>query len=532
MKKKLFNNKIFFLTIAFLSIIVIGSVSYAYYTGNPSNDNNQNLDTDTASLSLTYTDCATSVQSDCANISRELSPGESVTKTFRVTNTGTLEASYFIKFSDVSNTFVNNELVYSLSRTNNTLLINEGIIPSSSNGVTIFEDSLGVGESKEYRLTILFKNIESGNSNNNKGATFSLKVGITTEEVMEASGEITGAIKTFRSMVRSYNRASTSVIALEDPPQEVQTDEVCTNTMAYDGTADNNLRYVGANPCNYVSFNNELWRIIGVMNNVGDGTGKSGPRIKITRNESIGRYSYDTSLSTINSGYGVNEWSQSDLEYMLNEGPYWNRTSGQCAIWTNGSTTSCDFSSTGLTSEAKNLIGDAVWPVGTNGTQGTRWGTNANTYYQFERSNNTKICTSGDNCTDNIQRSVIWVGKVAIIYVSDYGFATSGGSTTTKEQCLTTYSLANDWIAESWGQDGHECYENDYLYNSNGRAVMNPEAYSSSSSYVFYQYGGGFISDTNASLSMNIHPTVYLKSNVVISGGTGTETDPYTLSIS
>ena len=40
------------------------------------------------------------------------------------------------------------------------------------------------------------------------------------------------------------------------------------------------IRYYGASPNNYVSFNNELWRIIGVI----DG------KIKIIRNESIGNY--------------------------------------------------------------------------------------------------------------------------------------------------------------------------------------------------------------------------------------------------
>ena len=44
--------------------------------------------------------------------------------------------------------------------------------------------------------------------------------------------------------------------------------------LVYDETEENNLRYIGANPNNYVSFNNELWRIIGVMNNIDDGTRK------------------------------------------------------------------------------------------------------------------------------------------------------------------------------------------------------------------------------------------------------------------
>jgi len=40
-----------------------------------------------------------------------------------------------------------------------------------------------------------------------------------------------------------------------------------TTNLAYDDTADKNLRYIGSNPNNYVEFNGELWRIIGVMNN-------------------------------------------------------------------------------------------------------------------------------------------------------------------------------------------------------------------------------------------------------------------------
>src|SRR5574344_1562958 len=46
-----------------------------------------------------------------------------------------------------------------------------------------------------------------------------------------------------------------------------------TTEIVTDGTSDNNLRYIGATPNNYVSFNGELWRIIGVMNNIDNGSG-------------------------------------------------------------------------------------------------------------------------------------------------------------------------------------------------------------------------------------------------------------------
>ena len=39
-----------------------------------------------------------------------------------------------------------------------------------------------------------------------------------------------------------------------------------SNGLEIDDTNDQNLRYVGATPKNYISFNNELWRIVGVFN--------------------------------------------------------------------------------------------------------------------------------------------------------------------------------------------------------------------------------------------------------------------------
>ena len=55
------------------------------------------------------------------------------------------------------------------------------------------------------------------------------------------------------------------------------------SSLACDGTTDNNLRFIGQNPNNYVSFNGQKWRIIGFMNNIkqdsSDTTGET--RIKI-----------------------------------------------------------------------------------------------------------------------------------------------------------------------------------------------------------------------------------------------------------
>ena len=108
-----------------------------------------------------------------------------------------------------------------------------------------------------------------------------------------------------------------------------------TTDLGYDGvaslgeygTSDNNLRYVGGNPNNYVYFNCsttnidemndttcEKWKIVGVYNNIEDENGKKAPRVKIIRSESLGMYSWDTKPSNIFNGFGINIWGESEYQ--------------------------------------------------------------------------------------------------------------------------------------------------------------------------------------------------------------------------
>lgn len=80
------------------------------------------------------------------------------------------------------------------------------------------------------------------------------------------------------------------------------------NGLIEDNTTDKNMRYAGAGPKNYIEFGNELWRIIGIFN-VTTSSGKIEKLVKMVRNESIGKMSWDSSASGVNNGNGVNEWS-------------------------------------------------------------------------------------------------------------------------------------------------------------------------------------------------------------------------------
>ena len=282
--------------------------------------------------------------------------------------------------------------------------------------------------------------------------------------------------------------------------------------LADDETEDHNIRYIGSDPNNYVRFNNESWRIIGVFNNIDNGNGTKETRLKIIRYESIGKYSWDNKPSgtgSSTSANGSNDWTDSTLKEVLNNDPYWNRTSGNCPSSFNGATTSCDFSTNGLTEEAKTMISDAVWNLGGSSTYDD---VTASMFYERER-----------GTTVYSGRPTEWTGKIGLMYASDYGYATSGGSTTNRETCLNT-------VLYNWNNLGvSDCKDNDWLYDSsNNQWTLTPDA--SRSITAFYVNSRGRVSYGYAYAASGVSPALYLNSNVKISGGSGTESNPFVLS--
>ena len=267
-----------------------------------------------------------------------------------------------------------------------------------------------------------------------------------------------------------------------------------------------NIRYYGADPNNYVSFNDELWRIIGVFKEIDDGTGTKETRIKIARSESIGNYLWDNKPSGTGSSasqYGSNEWSDSALMNVLNNGAYYNRTTGTCPSGQNGATTSCDFSTTGLTDEAKNMISDALWNLGGSSTF---QGLYANDYYTFER-----------GTTVSSGRSTTWTGKIALMYPSDYMYAGD------LSKCSSD--------GYNWDGDTTNCRDTSWLRNtSTAQWTLTP--FARDSICVFYVDDTGYVHrNGNVDLSLASRPVLFLKSNVQITGGDGSQSNPFTLSV-
>ena len=303
-----------------------------------------------------------------------------------------------------------------------------------------------------------------------------------------------------------YNNASKTTITNNNINYSYATsvglmnDRLGGTTTSLDG---GNIRYYGANSNNYIWFNNELWRIIGVFDVASTYGGPTEKRLKIIRDEPIGNYSWDNKPSgtgSSTSGNGSNDWTDSALMEVLNNGPYWNRTSGTCPSGLNGATTSCDFSSIGLTSDAKVLIDDAIWNLGGSSKI---TGLYADDYYAFERG--TKVYSG---------RKTEWKGKIALMYPSDYLYSSNLGSCT-----------SNGYY---WDTSG--CADTSWLFDSQYEWLLSPDSYVPDE--AFYVYNSGYVlTNRKIANSSASRPALYLKSTVLITGGDGSSSNPYILSI-
>ena len=110
-----------------------------------------------------------------------------------------------------------------------------------------------------------------------------------------------------------------------------------------------------------------------------------------------------------------------------------------------------------------------------------------------------------------------WIGKVGLIYPSDYGYATSGGGNVTKEQCLAKAMY-------SWN-NSKDCYNNDWIFNGNYQWTLTH--CSGASDRIFLVYSSGRVSYAESKYKdTEVHPSVYLIPNIQITG-TGSKDDPF-----
>jgi len=324
-----------------------------------------------------------------------------------------------------------------------------------------------------------------------------------------------------------------------------------SNGLTKDNTSDANIRYAGSNNAvkNYVEFGNtnEVWRIIGIFE-VETASGSTEELVKIIREDSIGNIPWDTSESTINGDFGINQWGESgsyegaDLMQLLN-GKYLNKQNVEesCYNWTTAEFETCNFSSTGMSSTYKNMIETVVWNTGAlnwedpllvNPDTGIL---NPVNWYNAERGNITgKICSStfddgsaNSECNDTVTRTTEWEGLVALPYVTDWSYASS------ESGCRSNLNDGIDWDNDDF--TNASCRKNNWMhYGTNASTeitwMLSPGAGSGYASGVLDVGGDGTVAGEPGSFPNRARPTLYLKSNVQIIDGDGSSGNAYKLS--
>ncbi len=274
---------------------------------------------------------------------------------------------------------------------------------------------------------------------------------------------------------------------------------------------ENGLRYEGEDPYNYICLDNKtsggcsdsslLFRIIGLFDEdtSSDGTSSSGTKklLKV-----IDTNNYGGKDGKYWNSAGTNNWSTASLKTELN-GTYLTTLLG----------------TSNVNSKLNTAIVTSKWHLGGASPSNCQTIT-AEGIYTEER--NTSAIYSGNPASI--------YAKVGLMYPSDYGYATVGG-TTNKSRCREK-ELYN-WDNSSYS----DCKNNDWLYKSQSSFVNNREwflsPYSSVSNYAAGLFSSGFVyldgGSGVGSSKAAVRPTFYLDSSIlkIVGTGDGSSSNPY-----
>ena len=250
---------------------------------------------------------------------------------------------------------------------------------------------------------------------------------------------------------------------------------------------DAGFRYEGQDPNNYIWFNNELWRIIGVLPTKVDSSGTTENLVKIIRNESIGGLAYDAK----SSGY-TGAWGSNTLYSLLNE-YYFGKKDGTNTTGCYGNQTiskvKCDYTEIGI--NVADYYGSMIKKVYWN-TGASNYGATANIVYGTEKATQTIY------------------NYVGLMSLSDYGYATSASHSTN----LSSYNNATHTL-------------NNWLYGQ-GNEWTNIQFSSSATIALLVNYDGS-VNINNAYSGNAVRPVLYLGADIYVSSGDGSQANPYIL---
>ena len=393
-------------------------------------------------------------------------------KDITITNNSTCDTAYYkVTIKDLVNSSINKDKInyQVIDKSTNTETIDKN--PDSFN----ISDSLTKGNTKTYEIRLWIDESATNtdlfiNGDTTKPIEYKYALNIESSDEKLKGAEMTAT---------EFAQANVGQNGLE------QITHTIDNTLQVDSNFATEYRYRGGDSVvkNYVTFNNETWRIIGIIPTE-DTNGNVENRFKIIKDESIGSMKWNETQDTTTNSY--NNWVTGTLNTYLNN-DYYNT----------------------LSTDAKNMIGTTKYYLG--GYKSSK--ITSDTMWQYERKNDANRSKSYYGNNPVVQSDAN--KKIALMYASDYGYGASKECTSNlydydgSANCKTT----NNWLdknAFTW------------LLSQVSDIATN----------VYFAYLGGYVNGGNYVYDNEnaVRPVLSLSSNVKISGGEGTSESPYTLS--
>ncbi|MEF2663118.1 MAG: hypothetical protein U0M92_02225 [Bacilli bacterium] len=252
-------------------------------------------------------------------------------------------------------------------------------------------------------------------------------------------------------------------------------------------------RYEGKNPNNYIWFNNEYWRIIGVFDESSHGQSNKN-LVKIIRADVLDGLARDKS--------NTNNWNTSSLKSLLN-GAYYNAQDGTGSGYCIGNAavatiiSNCDYTKKGIQAGYRGLIANVTWYLG--GYSSIKTTTEA--FYGYERG--TTVYSGRPTST---------TGYIGLMYPSDYGYSVLSSN------CARTTTLNN--------YETSKCAGASWLYGQGYEWLLTP--FSTESMFAFFIGDTGNLNYEHTVYGYNsFRPVIYLNASVYKIDGDGSLNSPY-----
>ena len=308
-------------------------------------------------------------------------------------------------------------------------------------------------------------------------------------------------------------------------PQELKNTFITQGEGLYrDTIEDGRYIYKGKNPNNYITFNNEEWRIISVEK---DNT------IKIVRTEATNGTTFDpgyaTSIPGVTNANSVEgtRYSSSNTDYCCYSDATAPENYNGCNIWGSKSTM-LNQAEVNITSMPKEAGSTQTYTLPEKEAY-TNTYLNGEFYSSLNEKSQKLIDThvwnvgiiknqSGQTLETDLsqEKAYKWRGKIALINATDYV-----KSNTNNEQCGSINLNYNTGSYE-------KCKTTNWLSYDSYNWTMSAHSHTNRSRYVWTVYNVGYLMGNSAQTTYGFHPALYLSANIHLKGD-GTSASPFTI---